>query len=1116
MKLIEETNTSNAFARAEFKDKEEEIAVRASVKEVEAVVRIDVENLRTKLRDDVKSANEVIAGFWPMRTFVHHNPLHSLEYLKFDEAAQRGKQFLNGKGYLPNYMYREYFKSGRIQPRHVDAALEKFAKNEQISIGTRQINHKDVLRTCLTERTAASEVELPGIYNVDNSDYELIKSLSERLATVLPVQDASEKLQAVSSEDETVLARTVTLSQWCDQVLDTQIVDQITSDLVGRCEPFLDEGYTTWEMPGREKGFFLNWKTTLSDEWATCGIDDSRKKVNQLPDDAEYVLIDSLQSLAIPQHLWKDYLTLHMSALPGWVGYIKWRAKQQKYAWQEAYPIDLIQYLAVSLWYERELVKKYCHQFLDIDGRYPEIIAYMKNSSREYFLRRERNAGRLPAAYAAEADRIFSRKGTNCDDLFKHYWENANPNIVKISQKKLASRLCSLVSAMEIEPNNLLNCSPTDLKKLSDWLEAFPESDHGPVWLRAFEAGYQEELLGKIAEAKAKSDDALRSQDQVKSRPHTQSVYCIDVRSEPFRRHLESLGPNETYGFAGFFGVLITHSFWEHEHQTEQYPVIVGPKTGVREIPRSYLEKMLPMYEHRTSMIHASHTLLHDLKHNAITTYVMVEAVGLFYTVQMFGKTILPRLYLNVSHWLQHKLIPAISTTITVDKPNEVEIEEMLKVKYESIILKALQEVTGLNRWQIPTRLVDALWQHILNAEGELNASLLEIANNAGISRDKLSETISRLQFQYNVEQKEISFQKATILHTGFSLEEQAQTVSAALRIMGLTSNFARLVLICGHGSESDNNPYESALDCGACGGNEGKPNARVFVMMANNPLVRNRLTKDGIEIPSDTYFVAGQINTTTDEVELFDLEDFPLSHSQDIARMIEYLGEAGRRTSQERCGRFADIENTLSQNEAKSHVIQRSADWSQVRPEWGLSSNTAFVIGRRELTDSLDLRGRVFLHSYDYRFDTESKFLEVLLTAPQVVAQWINMEHYFSTTDYDVYGSGSKIYHNVAGNFGVMAGPWSDLRLGLSWQTVMDGELPFHEPMRLLSVVEAPRKEIEKLIAKHELLQHFYHNEWVHLVALEPQEGILYRYMPTGEWVKFNKNTVDKQLQLQ
>jgi uncharacterized protein len=124
-----------------------------------------------------------------------------------------------------------------------------------------------------------------------------------------------------------------------------------------------------------------------------------------------------------------------------------------------------------------------------------------------------------------------------------------------------------------------------------------------------------------------------------------------------------------------------------------------------------------------------------------------------------------------------------------------------------------------------------------------------------------------------------------------------------------------------------------------------------------------------------------------------------------------------------------------------------------------------------------------------------------VLLTAPQVVAQWINMEHYFSTVDNEVYGSGSKIYHNVVGRIGIMSGPWSDLRLGLARQTVMNGDAPYHEPMRLLTVVEAPRERIEKLIARHNVLQHFYHNVWVHLVAFDPEDGVWYRYLPSGAW---------------
>jgi uncharacterized protein YbcC (UPF0753/DUF2309 family) len=110
-------------------------------------------------------------------------------------------------------------------------------------------------------------------------------------------------------------------------------------------------------------------------------------------------------------------------------------------------------------------------------------------------------------------------------------------------------------------------------------------------------------------------------------------------------------------------------------------------------------------------------------------------------------------------------------------------------------------------------------------------------------------------------------------------------------------------------------------------------------------------------------------------------------------------------------------------------------------------------------------------------------------------------MEHYFSTVDNEIYGSGSKIYHNVVARVGVMSGVSSDLRIGLPAQTVLDGPRPYHEPMRLLAVIEAPRERIQAIILKHPLLDRLCNCRWVSLVALDPKDEMFYGYEGTTGW---------------
>ena len=160
---------------------------------------------------------------------------------------------------------------------------------------------------------------------------------------------------------------------------------------------------------------------------------------------------------------------------------------------------------------------------------------------------------------------------------------------------------------------------------------------------------------------------------------------------------------------------------------------------------------------------------------------------------------------------------------------------------------------------------------------------------------------------------------------------------------------------------------------------------------------------------------------------------------------------------------------------------------------------HAAFLAAPRELTESISLEGRSFLHSYDDRNDPNYSVLEQIMTAPMVVAHWINMQYYASTVDPTHFGSGNKAVHNVVGRFGIFSGNGGDLMTGLPWQSIHDGTDFQHHPLRLLAVIAAPREAIEAIIAKHEVVADLLTNGWLQLIAIEHDD--YYRYTEQQIW---------------
>lgn len=317
---------------------------------------------------------------------------------------------------------------------------------------------------------------------------------------------------------------------------------------------------------------------------------------------------------------------------------------------------------------------------------------------------------------------------------------------------------------------------------------------------------------------------------------------------------------------------------------------------------------------------------------------------------------------------------------------------------------------------------------------------------------------------------------------TGLDTAAKAMLAGRVLHAMGLDKQFAPLVLLVGHGSQSENNAQAAALDCGACCGQTGEVNARALARLLNESAVRERLLAQGIRIPATTRFVAALHNTTTDEIQGLDIDLLPPEAGARWDRLQRVFAQAGDQVRRERAPSLG-LDPRLPHARLLAQLRRRASDGAQTRPEWGLAGNAAFVIAPRHRTRGVVLDGRSFLHDYDAAQDADGSVLELLMTAPMVVTHWINWQYHASTCDPQRLGSGNKVLHNVVGGqIGVFEGNGGDLRIGLSRQSLHDGERWVHEPLRLTVVIDAPRDAIDRVMAQHAVVRQLVENGWLHL----------------------------------
>ncbi|NBX75587.1 MAG: DUF2309 family protein, partial [Proteobacteria bacterium] len=341
--------------------------------------------------------------------------------------------------------------------------------------------------------------------------------------------------------------------------------------------------------------------------------------------------------------------------------------------------------------------------------------------------------------------------------------------------------------------------------------EVKQEPQAGLIWLEAFERNYRKRLLGDLGKA-SYSRQLFDLKDQ--KRPKAQAVFCIDVRSEAYRRNLEQQGSYDTYGFAGFFAVPLAHQPFGVTEPSSQCPVLIRPKYLVCEEPVPGQENEAQKVLNHQESVKALDEAWHEVKNTSVSPFALVETVGGIGGLSMLFQSFAPKMKGHLGR----------------------------------------------------------LFSKVFGASVETQPVL-----------------------------KHINDRSNAFYQLGIPNEDQVSIAENSLRIMGLLKNFGRLVLLCGHGSTTTNNAYATALDCGACGGHRGAPNARVAARIFNDQRVRNALETRGISIPADTLFIAGEHNTATDEISILDEETVPLSHKSDLAALKLDLGKASKSLNLER-----------------------------------------------------------------------------------------------------------------------------------------------------------------------------------------------------------------------
>ncbi|MEO6810327.1 MAG: DUF2309 domain-containing protein [Isosphaeraceae bacterium] len=555
-----------------------------------------------QLEHCIEHATHRLPAQGPITVFVHHNTLHSLEDLPFDDAVKQGARIYGCHPYLPEDFYRGEAARGRIASKDLSAVLiDDLGEDADWLLGFMGTRYH--LRFAMLEHPLrpGTDAELRWLIAETDALHRFRDEASRdvRQRMIEPTRqwilrdylDGQARAPARGADGIAALIAQFgasTMERWTDRTWESftlhvlwrvchngvhgippfaegaplprrhrdlllratgQDADLLVHGVLIRfCAAFLDQGFAAWPLPDREAGFFRSFAALYRDERRVAAwLRDLPTELGRLERSAASPLesIDeSLRLLGVADAERGEYLSETLLALRGWAGMIWQMESNAEWAVRPAPAGTLQEYLAVRLILER---------------------LALRHVARDALL------------------------GTVELRDFRTVLRHRIPQPPRVGVEQRAYLVFQLAQVRGWSPTDLHRLPKAGWSRLVEEIESFDSLERRRIYHHAYERGYRNQTLDALlihARRLGPVDGSVipSSANGQQGRVTFQVVCCLDEREESFRRHLEEVDPTcETFGVAGFFGVAMYYRGVTEAHFRPLCPISIKPRHYVQE-----------------------------------------------------------------------------------------------------------------------------------------------------------------------------------------------------------------------------------------------------------------------------------------------------------------------------------------------------------------------------------------------------------------------------------------------------------------------------------------------------------------------------------------------------